>query len=121
MMQRSFTMNRSTSLKNLVRLAAISLLLVLVPGTANAANVRGRVQRVFRGGPLPLAGVAVTLYNQTYGRTSAFFTDQCRMYYFAVLTAVYYLEVWPVPGGRAVVFGPFVIREPGFDIPPINV
>src|SRR5438552_16756727 len=105
----------------LFRLAAISLLLALVPGTANAASVRGRVQRVSRGGPIPLTGVAVTLYNQAYGRTSAFLTDRGGMYYFAIPPGVYYLEVWPVPGERPVVFGPFVILEPGFDIPPINV
>ena len=114
-------MNRSRCVNSLVGLLVLAVLLALLPGDANAAIVRGRVQRLYPNGVFPLPGIAVTLYNQAYGRTSAFWTDQAGMYYFTVPPAVYYLEIWPIPGGQPVVFGPFGVGEPGYDIPPVNI
>jgi len=114
-------MNRLRRIKSLVGLVVLSALLAFLPGSANAAAVRGRVQRAYPNGIFPLPGIPVTLYNPAFGRTSAFRTDQAGMYYFTVPPAEYYLEVWLIPGGNPLVFGPFPVGEPGYDIPPVNV
>jgi hypothetical protein len=102
-------------------LKVVAFCILFLPGTASAAQIRGRVQHVFPNGVGPLVGVTVTIYNQQIGRSIAVSTDAAGMYYFAVPPGQYYLEVWVNPSGSPVVFGPFNVVEPATDIPPVTV
>jgi hypothetical protein len=104
--------------------ALLAFLGLAAPIAANAAMVRGRLDRVdvYRR-HYPAQGIAVTLYNQTIGRSSPSYTDMYGMYYlYNVPAGSYYLEVWvsrnPNDPPRAY---QIQVREPYTDIPAIVV
>jgi hypothetical protein len=87
-------------------------------GAANAATVRGRL--LHQNG-YPAAGVAVTVYNQTMGRSSPAFAGADGMYYlYNIPPGNYYLEVWIYPNSPPVVYQ-IQVAEPYTDIPPTSV
>ncbi|MFZ0321685.1 MAG: carboxypeptidase-like regulatory domain-containing protein [Candidatus Sulfotelmatobacter sp.] len=98
------------------------LFVLLASLCATAANVRGRLDRVLpNGARYPATGVAVTVYNQTLGRSNPSTAGLDGLYYINNIPAgSYYLEVWANPGGQPMVF-PIQVFEPYVDIPPIVV
>lgn len=106
-------------MKAATRYFLIAGLLLLVQSTqCFSATVRGRL--VCNGGNLPATGVAVTVFSQQFGRSSAFFTGGDGMYYFTVPAGQYVLEVWlskqsPAPTNTYPVF----INDPMTDFPPV--
>lgn len=100
-------------------LVVLSLTLAVAP-RANAALIRGRLDRIApNGSRYPAIGIAVTVYNQQLGRTSPSYTDAGGMYYLNNIPAgSYYLEVWI--STPATVY-PIQVGEPVTDIPPIVV
>jgi len=102
------------------KVVAVCVLFCLLPTAASAAQVRGRVQHFYPSGLGPVVGVPVTVYNQQLGRSVVAYTDGTGMYYLGIPAGQYYLEVW-ASGNTPLVFGPFNVREPGTDIPPVTV
>jgi hypothetical protein len=100
------------------------LLMVAVTQLATAATVRGRLDRVApNGARYPAAGVAVTVYNQSAGRSSPAHAGQDGLYYLNNVPAGHYtLEIWVSPDPRVppTVYQIQVV-EPLTDIPPIVV
>ena len=72
------------------------------------------------GATVPAAGVIVTLYNQSLGRSPSARTDANGMYYLTVPAGAYYLEVWlsTTPGAKPLVYQIQVV-EPNTDVRPI--
>jgi hypothetical protein len=111
-------MNKHTVLK----VVTLWMLFLLLRAAAGAAQIRGRVQRVYPNGLGPVVGVPVTVYNPQIGRSIVVYTDGAGMYYLAIPAGQYYLEIWINPGGGPpLVFGPFNVVEPATDIPPVTV
>jgi len=104
------------------RLACTAMVVFILCCCATAANVRGRLDRVApNGARYPATGVAVTVYNQTMGRSAPSYAGGDGLYYINNVPAgSYYLEVWANPGGQPMVF-PIQVFEPYVDIPPIVV
>ncbi len=103
------------------RATLIGLLIVIVNGVASAATIRGRLEhRLPNGSSSPAAGVKVTVYNSTVGRSSAYSTGPDGMYYFTVPAGVYKLEVWlsTAPSAQPLAYQ-IKIVEPHTDIPTI--
>jgi hypothetical protein len=96
----------------------LALFSLLATGSAVAATIRGRL--VHSNG-YPAGGVAVTVVNQTVGRSSPAYAGPDGMYYlYNVPAGYYYLEVWINGGGQPIVYQIRVV-EPYTDIPPIAV
>ncbi|HEU5402668.1 MAG TPA: carboxypeptidase-like regulatory domain-containing protein [Terriglobales bacterium] len=114
-------MNRS---RRSILLCLVGLLLIFVmtsSGSAAGATLRGRIQRVLpNGAAVPLPGVAVTVYNQSLGRSSPAYSAADGMYYLSLRPGMYYLEIWRGQGLPPMVYQIQVV-EPVTDIPPINL
>jgi len=108
-------------LVRLGRYLAFILLLTQGLGTADAAVVRGRLQRFYPNRALaPAAGIPVTVWCVQYGRSAAFYSLYDGMFYLSNIPPGYYhLEIWVRPNQPMVY--PITVREPNTDIPPINV
>lgn|SRR5262249_7488728 len=105
-----------------LRAAACLALLLAVNMTANAATVRGRVDRVVKGRRSPAVGVPVTLSSGRVGRSSPAYSNQNGMYYLQNIPAgTYNLEIWTSrdPRGRPVTYV-IKVSEPLTDIPAIG-
>jgi hypothetical protein len=107
-----------------LRRVCLSLLILFaLSGTASAAMVRGRLERVDqRGSRVPAGGVMVTVRQQNSSRSSPVSSGQDGLYYvYNVPAGRCFLEVW-VRGTRdkPTVY-PIQVREPYTDIPPIQV
>jgi len=91
---------------------------------AAAATIRGElVRRAANGANYPAGGIAVTIYNQYRGRSTASFTAANGMYYiYNIPAGAYYLEIWTSRDPRVppTVY-PVQIREPYTDIPVLAV
>ena len=98
-----------------------SLLLLQCLGTADAAVVRGRLQRFYPNRALvPAPGIPVTVWCLQFGRSPAYYSLYDGMFYLSnIPPGVYNLEIWVRPN-QPMVF-PITVREPNTDIPPINV
>jgi hypothetical protein len=92
--------------------------LVLGAGSANAARVRGLLERSDKHGKSPAQGVYVTAYSKTHGRSVGVKTDSHGMYYLDIPAGTYWLEIWVSTPARV-----YQIRvvEPYTDIPPIKL
>lgn len=99
---------------------AIVLVIVVALGveSANAARLRGRLERSDQHGRYPAQGIYVTVYSQTRGRSVAVKTDTNGMYYFDVPAGTYWLEIWVSKPPRVY---QIKIVEPATDIPPIKL
>jgi hypothetical protein len=104
-----------------VPLAQIVLVFVLST-VALGATVRGRLDRVYpNGARYPATGVAVTLFNQSLGRTTPAYAGPDGLYYFYnIRPGSYYLEVWTSQNGPPAVY-PINVVEPYTDIGPVIV
>jgi hypothetical protein len=99
------------------------VLIVLVSGAlhgANAATVRGRIDRIYPNGAVgPAPGIAVTVYNGVSGRSAPAYSGQDGIYIlYNVPPGDYSLEVWTsnVPTVYTIrVFDPLT------DLPPISI
>jgi Carboxypeptidase regulatory-like domain len=92
------------------------ILLLLNSARSFAANVRG--QLVCKQGQAAI-GIAVTVYSQQFGRSTAFFTGGDGMYYFNNIPAgPYTLKIWTSRKGNAPTntYAIFV-NEPLTDLP----
>ena len=100
------------------RLTALVFFFFVFTASVQAATVRGRLENRNR---YPAAYVAVTLYNQQMGRSSAAYTGADGMYYlYNVPPGDYYLEVWIYPGQPPLTYS-IRVNDPGTDIPPIQL
>ncbi len=110
--------------QTIVRLVALVVSCIVFSTVANAATVRGRLDRVKPNGiRYAGAGVAVTVYSQAMGRSNPAYAGPDGMYYlFNVPAGAYYLEVWVSRDPRVPprVY-PISVAEPYSDIPPIVV
>jgi len=104
-------------------LCVIVMFLVVIVANANAAVVRGRLERVdpHNGARSPAGGVPVSV-RSVNGRSRINPSGQDGMYYIYNVTAGnYYLEVW----NRGLKGTPLVyqiqVKEPNTDVPPITV
>ena len=105
--------------------AAFVLCLVCAAFPANAATVRGRLDRVDGyGRHYPAPNIAVTVYDQQRGRSAPVFSDAQGMYYInGAAHGDYTLEVWwsSDPKQPPKTFSITVNTEPFSDIAPIIV
>jgi len=110
--------------KRSLHICACAAFMAATVGHAAAATVRGRLDRIYpNGARSPAQGVAVTIYNQNLGRTTAAYAGSDGLYYlYNIPTGSYYLEVWTSRDPRV---PPTVyqinVGEPYTDIPPIVV
>ncbi|HXZ33465.1 MAG TPA: hypothetical protein VEH30_14385 [Terriglobales bacterium] len=106
-----------------VRLMPLCLILLFAGQTVSAAVVRGRLDHTYpNGARYPAAGVAVTIYNPKYGRSSTYYAGPDGMYYLQNVPAgPNYLEVWTRDPRAAPTVYPIQVAEPYTDIPPIVV
>lgn len=90
--------------------------------TVCAENVRGRLDGYGQYGAYPVPRVAVTLFSQTFGRTSPAYSDYQGMYYiYNVPPGPYTLEVW-IGGPQPMIFNIYVTPNLQVtDIAPIRV
>jgi len=99
-----------------------AMLVIVMSGAASAAALRGRVERKEpNGSRVPAAGVTVTVYSQSTGRSPSHRTDSDGMYYFTVPAGSYRLEIWPNPasGAKPLRYQIPRVVEPYTDIQPI--
>jgi Carboxypeptidase regulatory-like domain len=99
-----------------------AVLIVVVSGAANAAAVRGRLERRVapNGNIVSVPGVLVTVYNTSLGRSPSSRTDSNGMYFLSVPAGTYTLEIWlsTAPGARPAAYQIQVV-EPYTDVQPI--
>jgi hypothetical protein len=101
-----------------MKTSAALLAVFFLATMAGASTVRGRL--VHSNG-YPAAGVAVTVVNQSVGRSSPAYAGPDGMYYlYNVPPGVYYLEVWVYPGAAPMVYQIQVV-EPYTDIPQVGI
>ena len=104
------------------RILLPAMLVVAMGGAASAAALRGRLERKEpNGSRVPAAGVTVTVYSQSTGRSPSRRTDSDGMYQFTVPAGTYRFEIWlnPAPGARALRYQIPRVVEPYTDIQPI--
>lgn len=106
-----------------VVLRALSITLLAVAATSNAATVRGRLEHVYpNGSRTPVSGIAVTIFvPATRIRSTPSYSGPDGMYYLEGIPAgTYNLEVWVSRDARVppMVFT-IQVQEPHSDIPPI--
>ena len=104
------------------RVVPLLFLVVVISASAQAASVRGRLdRRSNNGSAYPAAYVAVTLYRSDLGRSAPVYTGTDGMYYFNnVRPGDYYLEVWLYPSRPPVTYL-IRVNDPGTNIPPIQI
>ena len=102
------------------RLFVSGLVFALCALTAEAAAVRGRLDRRTPEGPQPVAGIAVTVFNQQSGRSYPSYTGTNGMFYLNVPAGAYILEIWISrdPRVRPLRYE-IKVWEPNTDLPPI--
>ena len=110
----------------ITRLIICGLTILAFTAVASAATVRGRLDRVLpNGARIPAVGVAVTVWHQAIGRSTAAYADAHGLYLLFNIRpgSGYYLEVWTSRDPRVppTVYPISIIKEPYTDIPPIVV
>lgn len=110
--------------KGSLLLCTCAVFMAVTTGFASAATVRGRLDRVSPNGARYAAtGVAVTIYDQSMGRTTPAYAGSDGFYYlYNIPAGSHYLEVWTSrdPNVPPTVY-PINVAEPLTDIPPIVV
>jgi hypothetical protein len=88
-----------------------------------AGTVRGRLDRRDGYGRIyPAVYVPITLYNERLGRSAPAYSGTDGMYYiYNVPPGTYYLEIWPYPNQRPIVYTIYVSNQPVTDIAPIQI
>jgi hypothetical protein len=115
----SHTLRTTSSLITLLSLISLALLVALFPLPANAAALRGKLERVDeKGRHTPASGIKVTVYREDTGRSSVSITDANGMYFLNVRPGTYSLEAWISTPPKAY---PITVSEPTTDIPTIVV
>lgn len=105
--------NRSVSI-----LCVIALLTCL--SYAEAATIRGRLDRATNFGVNPAIGIPVTVYSPSAGRSYPAYTDNYGFYYlYNIPPGNYNLEVWLTKSPR--VWTIQVPPVPQFDVAPMRV
>ena len=116
-------MKKLISTSSFCRFATGCMLLLLTIQMADAATVRGRLNR--RSGPSasPAAGICVTVYRPAGGRSPRACANSQGMYFLAnIAPGDYQLEVWTSPDPRAQpIRYPVKVTEPYTDIQPVIV
>lgn len=111
-------------IKGSLLICTCAVFMVVSAGFASAATVRGRLDRVSpNGAPYAATGVAVTIYDQSMGRTTPAYAGTDGFYYlYNIPAGSHYLEVWTSrdPSVPPTVY-PISVGEPYTDIPPIVV
>ena len=103
----------------LYRRAIILIILVtFVALSANAARLRGRLERSDKHGRYPVQGVYVTAYSKSHGRSVGVKTDTKGMYYLDIPAGTYWLEIWVSSTPKVYQIN---VVEPFTDIPPIKL
>jgi hypothetical protein len=98
------------------------LLITVFPGVAEAANVRGRINRRTPQGFVPAQGVPVTVFRSDVGRSAPSYTGNDGMYYLYNLPdGDYTLEVWAYPNSPPLAFSIRAVGGSFTDIAPIVI
>lgn len=105
------------------RIVGLTLVLLILSAFTYAGTVRGRLdRRDGYGRTYPAVYVAVTLYNERLGRSAPAYSGTDGMYYiYNVPPGTYYLEIWPYPNQRPIVYTIYVSNQPVTDIAPIQI
>jgi hypothetical protein len=113
-------MKRQFVSRVLVAVGLVSTL--LFTATAEAATIRGRLEHVYPNGVRgPAAGLVVTVYSPTLGRSNPSYSGQDGMFYLqGIPPGAYRLEIWYSPYSQPIVYS-IQVQEPYTDIPPLNV
>jgi hypothetical protein len=115
----SHRLRTTSSFITLLSLISLALLVALFPLPANAAALRGKLERIDeKGRHTPAVGIKVTVYQQETGRSSVSVTDANGMYYLNVRPGTYSLEAWISTPPKTY---PITVVEPNTDIPAIVV
>ena len=108
------------SRRTLRRCMGFLLIGIVFAVSAQAAVVRGQLQKVDENGEtIPLIGITVTVSNEEAGRSPAVQTDSEGMYYINVPPGDYRLEIWTSKKPRA--FKITVNDDAVTDIPAITL
>jgi hypothetical protein len=88
------------------RLVGLVLVLLIFSAFTYAGTVRGRLDRRDGYGRIyPAVYVPITLYNERLGRSAPAYSGTDGMYYiYNVPPGTYYLEIWPYPYQRPIVY-----------------
>ena len=108
---------------SIYRLILVWTLLFLTIQVANAATVRGRLNRRTGAATSPAGGICITVYKQGGARSARACSDAQGMYYLPNVSAGdYQLEIWTSqsPGAQPLRY-PIKVAEPFTDIQPITV
>lgn len=98
------------------------LVAVLLAGVAEAATVRGRLERQTPQGRYPAAGIPVSVFRPDIGRSGMSYSGYDGMYYlYNIPDGDYTLEVWVYPNSPPMTFNIHVAGQEFTDIAPIVV
>ena len=85
-------LNRKMKTRTLILIAIVSAAFWFAPSSNAQTTVRGQL---LRNGQVPAAGIQVTIFSPTFGRSSPSMTGMDGMYYlYNVPFGNYYLEIW---------------------------
>ena len=116
-------MRKLISAFSLRRLTTYCTLFLLTVGTANAATVRGQLNRRYGTSASPAAGICVTVYKPGGARSARACSNSQGKYYLSNITpGDYQLEIWTsLSSGAPPIRHTIKVAEPHTDIPPITV
>jgi hypothetical protein len=103
--------------------AVLGILLTTVfAGVAQAANIRGRIDRRTPQGLAPAQGVPVTVFRSDIGRSAASYSGYDGMYYlYNIPDGDYTLEIWAYPNSPPLTFPIRAVGGGMTDIAPIVI
>ena len=109
--------------RSIGRLVSLTLIVFIFSAFTYAGTVRGRLDRRDAYGRIyPAVYVRVTLYNDSRGRSAPAYTGTDGMFYlYNVPPGSYYLEIWPYPNQRPIVYTIYVSDQPFTDIAAIQI